>query len=151
MFQVFLGIGSNLGDREASIAQAYEKLEELVGPIFIKSTIIETPAWAKEDSPSYLNAVIRIQTSLFPLELIKTVLGIEQELGRVRTEKWASRTIDVDILYFEDWLFSTPSLIIPHPYIQKRAFVLEPLAEIAPDFIHPVLKKTHRELLDVLV
>jgi 2-amino-4-hydroxy-6-hydroxymethyldihydropteridine diphosphokinase len=150
MFQVFLGIGSNLGDREKSIAQAYGKLEELVGPIFITSNIIETPAWGKKDSPSYLNAVIKIQTSLFPLELIKTVLGIEQELGRVRTEKWASRTIDIDILYFEDWHFSTPSLIIPHPYIQKRAFVLEPLAEIAPDMMHPVLKKSHLELLESL-
>ena len=148
MHRVFLGLGSNLGNREASLFKAYLEIESRIGNITKKSTIIETPAWGIEDSPNYLNAVIEVQTNLFPLELIGTVLSIEQDLGRVRTEKWASRTIDIDILYFEDWHFSTPSLIIPHPYIQKRAFVLEPLAEIAPDMMHAVFKKSHLELLE---
>jgi 2-amino-4-hydroxy-6-hydroxymethyldihydropteridine diphosphokinase len=150
MHHVFLGLGSNLGNREASLSKAYLEIENRIGQILKKSTIIETPAWGKEDSPNYLNSVIEVQTNLFPLELIITVLLIERDLGRVRTEKWASRTIDLDILYFNDWYFYTPSLIIPHPYIHLRKFVLEPLAEIAPDMVHPGLKESHLELLEVL-
>jgi 2-amino-4-hydroxy-6-hydroxymethyldihydropteridine diphosphokinase len=150
MHHVFLGLGSNLGSREESLKKAYSEIENRIGQILKESTIIETPAWGKKDSPNYLNSVIEVQTNLLPLELITTVLTIEQELGRVRTEKWASRIIDIDVLYFNDWHFHTPSLIIPHPFIHLRKFVLEPLAEIAPDMVHPVLRKSHLELLNAL-
>lgn len=150
MHQVFLGIGSNLGDREISISNAIDNIESSLGKVIKVAPTISTKAWGKTDSPDYLNTVIEIQTDLLPLELIKKVLEVEASLGRVRTEKWASRVIDIDILYFNNWHFNTPNLIVPHPYIAERTFVLEPLAEIAPEMMHPVLKKTHLELLDIL-
>ncbi|MCL4159071.1 UNVERIFIED_CONTAM: hypothetical protein GTU68_042068, partial [Idotea baltica] len=90
------------------------------------------------------------QTDLLPLELIEKVLALETKLGRIRTEKWASRVIDIDILYFNDWHFNTPNLVVPHPYIAERTFVLEPLANMAPDFVHPIYLKSNLELLNTL-
>jgi 2-amino-4-hydroxy-6-hydroxymethyldihydropteridine diphosphokinase len=149
MYRVFLGIGSNLGDREKTISEALLLLGLKVGQIIQTSSIIETAAWGKKNSPNYLNAVLEINSKLLPLGLIKTVLEIEKSLGRERIEKWASRTIDIDILYFENWHFNTPSLIIPHPYIHLRKFVLEPLVEISPEFIHPIFQKSNTELCEI--
>lgn len=150
MHQVFLGIGSNLGDRETSISNAIDNIGKSLGSVIKVAPTISTKAWGKTDSPDYLNTVVEIQTDLLPLDLIEKVLALETKLGRTRTEKWASRVIDIDILYFNNWHFNTPNLIVPHPYIAERTFVLEPLVEIAPDFVHPIHLKSNLELLSTL-
>ncbi|WP_341228527.1 2-amino-4-hydroxy-6-hydroxymethyldihydropteridine diphosphokinase [uncultured Arcticibacterium sp.] len=150
MYQVFLGIGSNLGDRETSISNAIDNIGRSLGKVIKVAPTISTKAWGKTDSPDYLNTVVQIETELLPLELIEKVLALEAKLGRTRTEKWASRVIDIDILYFNNWYFNTPNLVVPHPYISERVFVLEPLANIAPDFVHPIHCKTNLELLNTL-
>ncbi len=150
MHTLFLGLGSNLGDRKEALYHAIEAISMQIGIVEKASRIIETPAWGKTDLPDYLNQVILVKTKLWPLECIAKLLKIESSLGRERIEKWASRTIDIDILYFNHWFFNTPDLTVPHPFIQDRYFVLEPLNEIAPDFIHPVLRLNSKELLDHL-
>mgnify|MGYP002628352085 CR=1 FL=1 len=147
MHHVFLGLGSNLGNREKAISETLQGIGLLLGPIEQTSQIIETPAWGKTDLPDYLNLVIEIRTHMWPLELIEAILKLEEKLGRVRTKKWASRVIDIDILYFNDWHFNTPKLQIPHPFIAQRAFVLKPLVEISPNFIHPIFGDSNFELL----
>jgi len=147
MHRVFLGLGSNLGDREKAISLALDKIEKVLGSIQKTSSTIETAAWGKTNLPDYLNLVVEIKTSLWPLELIDSILKLEEKLGRIRTQKWDSRLIDIDILYFNDLHFKMSKLEIPHPFIAERDFVLKPLAEISPDFVHPVNQKSNRELL----
>ncbi|WP_304234617.1 2-amino-4-hydroxy-6-hydroxymethyldihydropteridine diphosphokinase [Jiulongibacter sediminis] len=148
--RAFLALGSNLGDRQKTLLRAVELIERRIGQVSQKSSVIETPAWGVTDLPDYLNQVLEVYTELWPLDLIKTALEIENELGRERKQKWGSRSIDIDILYFNDWHFSTPGLIIPHPFIAQRDFVLRPLCEIAPDFEHPVLKQNNFSLFSGL-
>ena len=148
--QVFLALGSNLGDRQSALHQAVELIGQRVGTVIQKSSIIETPAWGLTNLPDYLNQVLKVNTSLWPLDLIKTTLEIENELGRERIQKWGSRIIDIDILYFNDWHFTTPGLIIPHPFIAQREFVLKPLCEIAPEFSHPILRRSNYSLMKAL-
>jgi 2-amino-4-hydroxy-6-hydroxymethyldihydropteridine diphosphokinase len=150
MHRVFLGLGSNLGDREKAISDALKEIERLIGSIQNTSLLIETAAWGKTDLPDYLNLVVEIKTHLWPLELIEYILKLEENLGRIRTQKWDSRLIDIDILYFNDWHFKMPKLEIPHPFIAERAFVLKPLVGISPDFIHPVYRESNSELLERL-
>ncbi len=137
---VYLGLGSNLGDREKNLSLAVEQIGQKLGEVFIQSSVIETPAWGLTDLPDYLNMTIGLHTCCWPLDLMQKILNIENELGRVRTMKWDSRIIDIDLLFFNNWHFHTPSLQIPHPYIPERDFVKIPLREIAPDLIHPVLR-----------
>lgn len=149
-FKVFLGLGSNLDDRALLLQNALEEISIKVGPISLKSEILETEPWGVTDQPNYLNQVICVHTELYPLALLNTIHEIETKAGRIRTEKWGSRTLDIDILYFENWHFKTPELQIPHPYIAERDFVLQPLFEIAPDFIHPTLMQSTEDLLKAL-
>lgn len=149
MKSIYILLGTNLGDRIAQLNSALDALEGSIGKIKKFSTIVETAAWGVEDQPSFLNQVIEIKTSLNPIEALEICQHIENQLGRVRTEKWGARVIDIDILYYENDQINLPNLQIPHPYIQDRRFTLIPLVQIAPEYIHPILKKSNKELLAV--
>jgi 2-amino-4-hydroxy-6-hydroxymethyldihydropteridine diphosphokinase len=147
MYSVFLLTGSNLGDREAQLVKAIQALEANVGIVQQQSHVFETEAWGKEGLPAHLNQAILIETSLEPLQLLQAIHVIEATLGRVRQDKWGIRAIDIDIIYFENQIINLPELVIPHPLMQERNFVLAPLCEIAPDMLHPVFGISNKALL----
>ena len=146
--QVFLLLGSNLGDRPQVLAAAREMIAGQAGSIVNQSAIYETEPWGITDQPAFLTQVLEITTSLLPEDLLRIILNIEHDLGRIRYERWGARVIDIDILYFGQTIMDSARLTLPHPRIQDRRFVLAPLAEIAPVFIHPVLQKTTTKLLE---
>ena len=145
-----IALGSNLGDKEANLRRALELLDERGVELVKVSTFICTEPYGVTDQPQFLNAVCQVRTSLEPLALLHTLLGIEQEMGRVRLRHWGERNIDLDLLLYEDVVMDTPELKLPHPDMQNRDFVLLPLAEIASEFIHPVLHKSIDELKENL-
>lgn len=148
----YIALGANLGDRQANIRAALEKLEHTPGVNVTKvSTLIENPAvGGPADSPPFLNAAAELVTSLTPTALLDALLAVEKSLGRTRDIKWGPRPIDLDLLLHGDQVVNTPGLTVPHPLMHERRFVLEPLAQIAPDAVHPTTKRTIRELLDDL-
>lgn len=144
----FLGIGTNLGDREGFLNKAIENIGNLAGRVITLSKIYETESWGFRTENKFLNMVIGIETKLSPGTLLKRLLQIETLMGRERSsEGYASRTIDLDILLYDELVIRKPDLRIPHPLIQDRKFVLVPLCDIVPEMIHPVLKKTFAMLL----
>ena len=143
---VYLSLGSNLGDRSANLRAAIERLGE-AGTIRAVSGFYETEPVEFRDQPWFLNCVVALETSDSPEALLQRALAIEQEMGRVRMKEKGPRSIDIDILLFGDRVVEERGLKIPHPAMQQRRFVLEPLAEIAPEALHPQLRKTARELL----
>lgn len=145
--EVYLLLGSNLGNREKQLAEALQKVESQTGTILKASSIYETQAWGKTDQSAFLNQVVMVSSLFSPHELLMKLLKLEEDLGRQRNELWGPRIIDLDILFFGDSVVHQPDLVIPHPEIAKRRFTLVPLVEIAPDFVHPLLKKTSRQLL----
>ena len=146
---VYLSLGSNVGDREAQLRTAQARLSA-VGRVVAVSSFYETEPVEFTRQPWFLNCAIAIETGNTPQELMSGILRIETEMGRLRTQKKGPRSIDIDILLFGDTVMESKELTIPHPAMQQRRFVLEPLAEIAPQTLHPVFKKTIRELLDAL-
>jgi 2-amino-4-hydroxy-6-hydroxymethyldihydropteridine diphosphokinase len=147
---VYLSLGSNLGDREKYLREAISQLQDL-GVIRQISAFYETqPVEVQTDQPWFLNCALAMETELMPLVFLDRMLEVERSMGRVRTEPKGPRTIDIDILLFGNDVLDTPELTVPHPAMHQRRFVLEPLAEIAPTVVHPVLKRTARELLDLL-
>lgn len=148
---VYLLLGSNLGDREKLLMDAIVQIENDIGDVFSRSSLYETAAWGKADQPPFLNIAIGLSTVLGPMDVLQKVLKIEENLGRIRKEKWGARLIDIDLILFGDLIVdSGTTLQIPHPHMQDRKFVLMPLAEIAADVIHPVFHKSVSEILGIL-
>lgn len=145
--KAYLLLGSNLGDRESVIKRAIDLIAERIGTVYLKSSIYETEPWGKTDQPGFLNLALEVHTSLSAIQVLEEALAIEKQLGRVRLERWGSRIIDIDIIFFNDEVIHIKErLSVPHPEMQNRKFVLEPLCEIAPDLKHPVLNQTIRQL-----
>jgi 2-amino-4-hydroxy-6-hydroxymethyldihydropteridine diphosphokinase len=147
---VFLGIGTNLGNRERNLEQAVAGTEKYLGRVLLSSSLYETEPWGFQSADKFLNMVVKIGTNLSPVVLMEKILILESMLGRVRgAEQYASRLIDIDILVYEDLIINDDHLKIPHRLLHERKFVLVPLCEITPEMVHPVLKKTIAELLQI--
>jgi 2-amino-4-hydroxy-6-hydroxymethyldihydropteridine diphosphokinase len=145
---IFLGIGTNLNDRESNLKEAVARIEEYIGKIVASSSVFETEPWGFKAENEFLNMVVKVKTRLNPSGLLGRILMIESLLGRVRGEKrYASRVIDIDILLYEDLVIDEISMKIPHPLMHERKFVLVPLGEIEPELVHPVFRQTIASLL----
>jgi 2-amino-4-hydroxy-6-hydroxymethyldihydropteridine diphosphokinase len=148
MKKVFIGLGSNLGDRMESLRKAKSKIVELIGPVVSESAVYETEPVGFKSNEMFLNMVLCAETDRSPSGVLGIIIQIESQLGRVRSEtKFSSRNIDIDILLYNSMVINETALIIPHPRMHKRKFVLVPLADIAPELIHPVLKRSILVLL----
>lgn len=144
--KIFLHTGSNRGDRRDNLREAAELISAEIGPVTKASKVYRTQAWGVADQPDFLNQAMEVETSLEPLALLDKVLAIEAQMGRKRIRKWGQRLIDIDILFYGDQVLKTERLTIPHPYLHHRNFVLVPMLEIAPEWVHPVFNLSIAEL-----
>jgi 2-amino-4-hydroxy-6-hydroxymethyldihydropteridine diphosphokinase len=147
MNKLYLLTGGNIGNRQAMLEEAKSRIQKEIGAISACSELYETAAWGKADQPSFLNQALKVTTALSAREVLTGVLAIEAKMGRFREEKFGPRIIDIDILLYDNAIINEPGLIIPHAQLAGRRFALTPLAEIAPDYVHPILKETIGELL----
>ena len=152
MARIYLGLGSNLGDKETNLLQAIERIEKQIGPIVARSVFLVSAPWGFDSDNIFLNACVAADTTLNPTKCLRCLKRIETALGRPEKVSggYTDRVIDLDVLFYEDLVLEDSHLIIPHPLLNLRTFVLEPLVEIAPDLVHPVLGKTIKELLSDL-
>ncbi len=146
---VYLGLGSNLGERARNLEKSLEKIAEWAS-IEKKSGIYETEPWGLKEQANFLNQVVQLKTRLAPLELLSALKIIERTMGRKKSVKYGPRLIDLDILFYDDLVMKTEPLTIPHPLLTQRAFVLVPLNEIAPNHLHPVEDRKIRELYEII-
>jgi len=148
MSKVLVGVGSNLGDREFLIRKAVEAMRDLPRTLVVRvSSLYDTDPVGVEDQPAFLNAVVWLETTLLPRELLWQLLLIEKRMGRVRSQRWGPRPIDLDLLFYDDLAIAEPDLTVPHPEAHRRAFVLMPLLELDPEFVHPVTGETIKKLI----
>jgi 2-amino-4-hydroxy-6-hydroxymethyldihydropteridine diphosphokinase len=149
MSKVFLGIGTNLGNRERNLKEAILNIEEQIGRVLSSSSVYETPPWGLDAENDFLNMVVSVETNHTPAEIMKKILLIESMMGRERTQnRYSSRIIDIDILLYDDLVSDEKGLKVPHRLMHERKFVLVPLCELVPDMIHPVLEKSMKVLLE---
>lgn len=146
---IYIALGTNLGDREANLANARKSLPPEIA-VVQASSIYVTPPWGYEDQPDFLNQVLETRSALEPLPFLAYLKNIEAQMGRLKTFRNGPRLIDLDILFYGQRVIDKPELKIPHPRLQERAFVLVPLKEIAPDFVHPVLAVKVQTLLTLV-
>ncbi len=146
--EVYLHLGSNLGDREAMLQRAESLIVSEIGPIRQRSRLYETEPWGEADQPYFINQAILVSTKLSPIETLEAIHRIEATCGRVRSLKWSARVLDIDLIFYEDEIINSKDLKVPHPYMQDRNFVLIPMMDIASDFVHPVLERSMDELYD---
>ena len=145
----YLLLGGNLGDRKRNLELAIQLLNKEAGKVSAVSSIYETAAWGVTEQPDFLNQAVKLETNLAPLQLLDKMLEIEQQLGRIRKDKWGERLIDIDLILFGEEIIDVENkLQVPHPHMQSRNFVMKPLAEIAPNAYHPVLEKTILEIFE---
>lgn len=149
--EAFIALGSNLGNLKKNLDTAIKNIKEQGIEVLAVSDYISTEPYGVTDQPKFLNAVIKVVTTLEPLALLRTILGIENKMGRVRKRHWGERNIDLDLILYEDVVMYTEELKLPHPDMQNRDFVLVPMAQIAPDVVHPVFNKTMAELKNELL
>lgn len=140
--------GSNIGDRLRNLDEAARSIEQHIGVVERTGSVYETAPWGNTDQRSFYNRVLMVKTILTPEKLLESLLAIESTMGRSRSEKWEPRIIDLDILFYDELIFSSAELTIPHPHLHERRFTLLPLDELVPELIHPVLKLSVRELLN---
>lgn len=146
LMKTYLIIGGNLGNREQNLEIARTGIAKEIGAIILASSVYETAAWGVTEQADFLNQVLEVETDLSPFEILDKIQEIEQEMGRVKLQKWGTRTMDIDILFYGDQVIQAPHLTIPHIGIPDRNFVLIPMREIAPNLEHPILKKTIESL-----
>jgi 2-amino-4-hydroxy-6-hydroxymethyldihydropteridine diphosphokinase len=147
MNRVFLSTGSNIGDRAANLRKAADACNTLLGKVLKSSSVYQTAAWGNENQQPFLNQVLELQTALSPQETMQKILELEVGLGRIRNQKWGPRSIDIDILLYGNEVLNESGLHVPHPQLANRRFVLVPLAEIAPEMVHPESKLSISQLL----
>jgi len=143
-----LHLGSNIGDRQAQLQEAIHRIESGIGRVQARSSVYETEAWGKKDQDDFLNQALIVSTALDAENALLKCKSIEKDMGSIKTETWGPRTIDIDVLFFNDTVLEKENIVIPHPMIEKRNFVLIPLMEIMGEYIHPVLQKTIEELYE---
>lgn len=152
--KVYFSLGTSLGDKERNLRLAVQKIEERIGKVVSLSAFYATAPWGFSSENMFLNAAVCVETSLSPLSVLHLTQEIEREIGRAHKSVngiYNDRLIDIDLLLYEDRVLDTPELKLPHPLMQERRFVMEPLAEIAPELVHPILKKKMRELFQTLI
>jgi len=142
---VFIALGTNMGDRKTNLQAAITAMRAAV-TVLDRSPVYETPPWGYEQQPEFLNQVIKVHTELDPLNLLTFLKSIESQMGRQKTIRYGPRLIDLDILLYDELILNNPNLVVPHPRLAERAFVLVPLADLAPDLCHPVLGQTIQAL-----
>lgn len=150
MAEIYLGLGTNLGNKEANLNMAMDEIRKRIGEIVSLSAFYTTEPWGFDSQNSFLNAVCKVCTALSPSEILSLTQAIEKDLGRLKKSvggQYSDRPIDIDILLYDGLVLNTPELVIPHPLMHQRAFVMEPLAEIAPELVHPVLHRSMKEIL----
>lgn len=143
----FISLGSNQGDRGYYFKEAIKYLKKELGIIKNKSNIYETKAWGFENQPDFWNQILEVKTNKTPFEILDIILNIENKLGRTRTKKWSIRNIDIDLLFYNKLIINDLKLKVPHKHFHERNFVLIPMMEIAPDFVHPIFNKPIKKLV----
>lgn len=151
MSNLYLSIGTNLGDRRSNLKTAITLISQRIGAVQAVSEVVETEPWGFQSPNAFLNQALQVTTGLNPVDALKAAQAIEREMGRTvksHNSMYADRLIDIDLIFFDDQVIELPGLKIPHPLMHKRQFVLEPLSEIAPEIVHPLLHKTVKEMLE---